>query len=460
VRKLERPDALLLASLLPVWLVCFALHVTEVRRSGLAQPPVFAVPSHEPDGYPRVGGLRSETFVASPGLEPGDRLLRVGEVDLHGVGSIGFAAHVMAQAGPDLSVPVEFERAGERRRIDLRLSTPPVPWIRISVLLAYAATALLVLLRTSQVSQGRRFFAAFMGLFLIEMPFEGSRYGHSVAYQLLFSLSGGAAAALMLGWAIRFPEEVAEPHRLSPRWAWLAAPLWYAGRLNYLLGRPLPPETLPAVTLAIDWMLAIAFLAVLSWNCAHATPIGRRRVRWMIYGTYLGALSYGLTISLGLLDPRSPWLDELYLISAFVLIALPFATLIGLLRYNLFDVDRLLSATLSYNVVGVAVVALALGIVPRVAHALSASIGLDPGTGQMGLSLLLAAIAVPAHRRLRPQVDRLLFADAHRLEEGVEDLIAELSSGGDPRSLVQLAAERLPAARVSGARAAAGGAAG
>jgi class 3 adenylate cyclase len=443
VRKLERWDALLLVTLLPAWLVCFSLHVREVRRSGLALPPVFAVPSDLGDGYPRVGGLRSETFLAETGLTPGNRMLRVGEVDLRGVGYIGFAAHALAEAGPDLSVPIAFESGGETRRVELRLSTPPVPWFRIPVLLTYAVTALLVLVRGAQAAQARRFFAAFMSLFLIEMPFDGPAYAQTVASQALFHLVGGTAVALMLRWAILFPEEMAAAHRISPRWAWMAALLWYAGRLNYLTGFPLAPEMLPAVTLVIDWLIAIAFLAALSWNYAHATPIGQRRIRWLTYGIYLGSLCYGLTSTLGLLDPSSPWLDELYLLSALALILLPLGTLVALLRYNLFDVDRLISATLSYNLVGVAVVALALGMVPRVAHAVSTSIGIDPNAGQLALSLLLAAIVVPAHRRLRPQVDRLLFADAHRLEEGVEDLIAEMSSGGDSRSLVQLAAERL-----------------
>jgi hypothetical protein len=319
------------------------------------------------------------------------------------VGYIGFAAHALAEAGLDLSVPIEFENGGATRRVELRLSTPPVPWFRIPVLLAYVITALLVLVRGAQAAQARRFFAAFMSLFLIEMPFDGPAYAQTVASQTLFHLVGGIAVALTLRWAILFPEEMAAAHRISPHWAWMAALLWYAGRLNYLTGFPLAPKMLPAVTLATDWLIAIVFLAVLGRNYAHATPIGRRRIRWLTYGVYMGSLCYGLTSTLGLLDPASPWLDELYLVSALALILLPLGTLVGLLRYNLFDVDRLISATLSYNLVGVAVVAFALGMVPRVAHAVSASIGIDPGAGELALSVLLAAIVVPAHRPCAPR---------------------------------------------------------
>lgn len=444
MRKLERPDALLLAAFLLVWLLCFGLHVREVSRTGFALPPVFAVPSREPDGYPRVGGSPSETFLTDTGLEPGDRLLRVGAVDLRGVGFIGFAAHVLEQAGGHPSVPLEFEREGEERRVELRLSAAPVPWFRIPPLIAFAATAVLVLLRASQPGQARRFFAAFMSLALLETPFAGPRYAQTVAYHLLFNGIGGLAAALMLRWAILFPEEIAaSARRIPPSLAWLAAPLWYAGRLNLLTGVPLPPASLPAITLAIDWLLGLCFLGTLRWNYLHATPIGRRRMRWMLYGAYVGALAYGVTNSFALLEPASAWLAELYLLSALGLTLLPLATLIGIVRYNLFDIDRLISATLSYNVLGVALVALVLGVVPAIAHAGSASLGLDPFSGQIALSVALALVVVPAHRRLRPQVDRLLFAGAYRLEEGVEDLIAELSGAGDPRSLIQLAGERV-----------------
>ena len=42
----------------------------------------------------------------------------------------------------------------------------------------------------------------------------------------------------------------------------------------------------------------------------------------------------------------------------------------------------------------------ALILVPRVAEGASGLLGIDPATGQVALSLLLAGIVVPAHRRL------------------------------------------------------------
>jgi hypothetical protein len=58
---------------------------------------------------------------------------------------------------------------------------------------------------------------------------------------------------------------------------------------------------------------------------------------------------------------------------------------VSVVRFNLFDVDRLLSATASYNVLLVLLGAGALVVVPRVAEAATGYVGIDPGTGQIVL---------------------------------------------------------------------------
>jgi len=45
---------------------------------------------------------------------------------------------------------------------------------------------------------------------------------------------------------------------------------------------------------------------------------------------------------------------------------------------------------------------------------------------QTALLLALAVAVVPAHRQLRPRIDRLLFAERYAVEQGIEELIGEL----------------------------------
>jgi hypothetical protein len=65
----------------------------------------------------------------------------------------------------------------------------------------------------------------------------------------------------------------------------------------------------------------------------------------------------------------------------------------------------------------------ALVFVPRLAEAASRLVGIDPATSQVALSLLLAAVVVPAHRRLRPQIDRVFFKERYALDRGIAELL-------------------------------------
>ena len=93
-------------------MVCLlALHVREVVRTGLAQPPVFATPPGE-DGYPRVGGHPLEVETRGSGLEVGDRLVSVGGEDLKGRGYLGFMGIALEKAGLSRRTSLVFERDG------------------------------------------------------------------------------------------------------------------------------------------------------------------------------------------------------------------------------------------------------------------------------------------------------------------------------------------------------------
>ena len=109
--------------------------------------------------------------------------------------------------------------------------------------------------------------------------------------------------------------------------------------------------------------------------------------------------------------------------------------MIAVARYNLFDVDRLLSAAASYNIVLVALLGAGLVLVPLVRRALvRPRSGVDPRVGQVALSLALAAVVVPAHQRLRPRIDRVFFKERHALDHGIAELLRSLSRAARTRA--------------------------
>ncbi len=92
MRRLEARDLLLLVVLTPAWLLALGLHLRTVSTTGMAAPPFFVSALREADaGYPRVRGFYLGREEATD-LQVGDRLLRLGGIDLSGIGHTRFEA--------------------------------------------------------------------------------------------------------------------------------------------------------------------------------------------------------------------------------------------------------------------------------------------------------------------------------------------------------------------------------
>ena len=216
VRRLAAIDKILLATLVPLWITVFALHVRQVVLTGLERAAGLRV-GIATAGRLSVGAFRPELHADSVGLQVGDRLVRVGDVDLRGAGYLRFYAATLAQADDSLRVPVVFERDGERRTLMLALRRPAIAWYWIPALLGTAVTAVLVLLRAPDVQQARLFFVAIMTFITFCTPFHGRSYALSyLSRGILWYGVGGVGFGLVWLWVICFPGELARRDRLSP----------------------------------------------------------------------------------------------------------------------------------------------------------------------------------------------------------------------------------------------------
>ncbi|MDJ0865297.1 MAG: hybrid sensor histidine kinase/response regulator [Myxococcota bacterium] len=438
-------DKLLLATLLPAFGLALGLHVKENLRTGRAQPPVFAVPAPGGDGYPIVGGARIERQVRWNGLEVGDRLIRVGDEDLRGVGYIGFEAIALEQGGAAAEAPLVFERDGVRHETVLRMSSLRNPWHRLPFLAGFVLLSVLVLLRSPGNRQAQLLFAGFVGFAILETPFYGGPRLQTWANQILFNFGGFVAIGLLMRWVISFPDELLPGRRLSPHWAWIGL-VHLVARFNYHLGAPFPPEYAPVVALSSDAVIALVLLTIATWNYVYATPIGRRRVKWVLLGGYVTVLPTLVAVGLQVLAPTL--LPAFNFSAAFEYtpisaVALPIGVLVGIARYNLFDIDRLISSAASYSLTAVLALAAIFALVPWLAGGLAAATGASHDLLQLVLTPLLAAALVVAHRALRPRLDRLFFPERLALERGVELLLGDLSECRSGDEVDRLVGERL-----------------
>src|SRR6185295_4223726 len=103
-------------------------------------------------------------------------------------------------------------------------------------------------------------------------------------------------------------------------------------------------------------------------------------------------------------------------IAVIAVVASPLSVLVALAFYQFLDIDRLFGATLSYSLLVFVGLAIVLGGTATASRAASDALALDPGSVQLLMSLGLAAILAPAHRVVRPRIDRLFFPERIRLE--------------------------------------------
>ena len=105
-------DKALVWILVPLWAVCFTLSLrAQVRGEAYA---VLGLSVEDADSYPVLSGQFSHLIhpsdpLAEAGLQAGDRLIRLGDTDLRGVGTLGFAALSVDAETP--TVPIIFERS-------------------------------------------------------------------------------------------------------------------------------------------------------------------------------------------------------------------------------------------------------------------------------------------------------------------------------------------------------------
>jgi hypothetical protein len=216
-------------------------------------------------------------------------------------------------------------------------------------------------------------------------------------------------------------------HLVSPRWrpvAWgLAvdiAALWvwaaFAPRPLEAIGLEhlTNPLGLQQAEAAFKLLIGIAFpigalLAVLSVasmvvRFRRARGVERQQLKWFTFAAVLVTLVWLLFFAAGLDRFLPPVL--VFIASDIWLAGIPVAIGIAVLRYRLYDIDRLINRTLVYGVL-TAVLGLGYaGIVLTLGQLFGGIGGEPPSWAVAGATLTMAALFQPARHRIQQVVDR------------------------------------------------------
>jgi hypothetical protein len=282
------------------------------------------------------------------------------------------------------------------------------------------------------------------------------------------SLPAGNVVGLLSGWLwplnyllfflimLLFPDG-----RLpSPRWRPAARFILVAWGLSILLNTLGPAEgnplSMPAL-LQPAWQLVIQAV-----NAAALAGIGvaalapflrfrragyqqRQQLKWVAFTVAVSILSVLVALGLGRLLPGVELIGVLGGLGFFggIAIGIPVAVGVAILRYRLYDIDRLINRTLVYGLLTAILGLIYAGAVLLLGQVFGGVTEEPPSWAVAGATLAVAALFQPARRRIQAVVDRRFNRRKYDAAKTVEAFSARLR---DEIDLNALSAELLAVA--------------
>ncbi len=433
---IRRLDTLLLVALTGTWSVCFVLHANQVVRGGLAWIPVYVSAAASEDTYPTLLRFWPGTEDLAPALAPGDEIESVHGKDLLGAGSMEVLTRIYA--GPqDAPIDVVARRGHARFGASLELQPIASAWRKSLVAAAFALLGSLAFWRTRGSLHGRIFYLAMMAYAFHWTDFWGGPAWVTVAAIVSFGLATALTAPLALRAFQAFPAEIVPPAGPARWWPWLFLVMGPAF-LVWAFGWPRALPHAQAGATAINLLFLATLVALVTWNYRASGPSGRRQLKWVVLGFWVGLVPVILTSVIAVAVPDLWWLYEASLV---LVLAIPICLFIALVRFNLFDVHRLLTAAMIYSVVGTIALAAILVVVPPVT-ALAEPV-IDPSVSQPVLMLCLGGGAILGLRRLDTTLQQRLYPERRALEEEAGLVRLLLADCEKPADLLTTLGERL-----------------
>ena len=176
------------------------------------------------------------------------------------------------------------------------------------------------------------------------------------------------------------------------------------------------------IVVPLFW-LAFAARQVVSWR--RATGERRQQLKWMTSGAVVAVIGLAL-IAVG--PPKDQLLGRVTHDLAFLaLAALPVSMGIGILKYRLYDIDRIISRTLAYAIVTGLLVGLYAGLVLLTTQVFR----VHTPVAVAAATLAAAALFNPVRRRVQRAVDRRFNRARYDADQTVAAFAARLKDAVD-----------------------------
>jgi hypothetical protein len=193
-------------------------------------------------------------------------------------------------------------------------------------------------------------------------------------------------------------------------------------------------EGLILPVLAVFW-LAFAASQVLSWR--RASGERRQQLKWLMTGAAVCMAAVAITAIVGTLDRTAPSgaAQAVFNVVANVvtigIAALPVSVGVAILKYRLYDIDRIISRTLAYAIVTGLLVGMYAGLVLLATRILS----VHTPVAVAASTLAAAALFNPVRRRVQRSVDRRFNRARYDADQMVARFAARLKDTVDLESV-------------------------
>jgi hypothetical protein len=194
-------------------------------------------------------------------------------------------------------------------------------------------------------------------------------------------------------------------------------------------------DTLGGFGLMLLALCLLASVVVPFVRLNQAREQERQQIKWFAYGSavMVGGL---LVILLGAGSSAFMW-NLGWLVGVLGFVFLPVATAIAILKYRLYDIDRIINRTLVYGLLTVILVAVYFGVVTSI-QTLLRSITSEQELPQfvvVASTLVIAALFNPLRRRIQYSIDRRFYRRKYDARKTLEGFAVKLRDETDIEAL-------------------------
>lgn len=183
----------------------------------------------------------------------------------------------------------------------------------------------------------------------------------------------------------------------------------------------------PAMTLLVFGSLILCFIGAVSSMVVRYRRAAEReqaQLRWVLWAASIAAAA----LVIGWVVPVDSVVWQIVAPLAYALI--PVSIGVAVLRFRLYDIDRIISRTAAYAIVTV----LVLGVYAVIATSVTWILPKATAVAVAVATLAAAAIFLPALRWIRRRVDRRFDRERFDAQRTVEEFGERLRTGADPHS--------------------------